>query len=252
MRFKIFDLHRKYKQANITLLLLLSGTLALGLVSSSLSSAEIYRYVDEEGVVHLTNIPRDDRYKAELKEGQEKSYLTPIPDNHDPMIWRVSEKYSVAYALVKAIIKAESNFDPKAISRAGARGLMQLMPATATALGVTDSFYPEDNIEGGVRYLLELFNGNLELALAAYNSGEATVSRYNGIPPYRETRTYIQRVLRYFQKYSSERNAGRAKDHYKGEDRIYGAPWGIFCPCSRTRQRILLHESEPQGTRAVV
>ena len=111
------------------------------------------------------------------------------------------------YALVKAVIKAESNFDPQAISRAGARGLMQLMPGTANALGVNNSFQPEQNIEGGVRYLrylLDLFKGNLHLALAGYNAGENAVFRHNGIPPYQETKTYIRRVLRYFQDYSSE------------------------------------------------
>jgi soluble lytic murein transglycosylase-like protein len=113
----------------------------------------------------------------------------------------------VDYALVKAVIKAESNFNPAAISRVGAKGLMQLMPGTAYALRVNDSFHPEDNIEGGVRYLrylLDLFHGDLHLALAAYNAGEKTVFRYRGIPPYPETRIYVQRVLRYFQQYSNE------------------------------------------------
>jgi soluble lytic murein transglycosylase-like protein len=113
----------------------------------------------------------------------------------------------VDYALVKAVIKAESNFDPLAISRAGAEGLMQLMPATAEALGVNDSFEPEDNIHGGVRYLrylLDLFEGDLHLSLAAYNAGENAVFRHNGIPPYRKTQIFIRRVLRYSQEYSSE------------------------------------------------
>jgi len=128
-------------------------------------------------------------------------------EKYDLLIWKAAARYKVDYALVKAVIKAESNFDPLAISRAGAKGLMQLMPATADALGVNDSFHPEDNIQGGVRYLrylLDLFEGNLHLSLAAYNAGENAVFRHNGIPPYRNTQTFIQRVLRYSQEYSSE------------------------------------------------
>jgi len=206
MRLKIFGLNGKYKQANITLLILFSGTLALGLVFPFLSSAEIYKYVDGDGVLHLTNVPNG-KYNLVLKEGWLQFHLDSNLEKYDPLIWRAAEKYRVDYALVKAVIKAESNFNPRAISNAGARGLMQLMPETANALRVNDPFHPEDNIEGGVRhlrYLLDLFKGNLHLVLAAYNAGEEAVFRYNDIPPYRETQTYIQRVLKYFRNYSSE------------------------------------------------
>jgi CheY-like chemotaxis protein len=131
----------------------------------------------------------------------------PTPFNYDPVIREAAKRYSVDYALVKAVIKVESNFDPLAISRAGARGLMQLMPGTADVLRVKDPFHPEDNIEGGVRhlrYLLDLFKGNLHLVLAAYNAGEEAVFRYNDIPPDRETRIYVDRVLQYFRNYSRE------------------------------------------------
>jgi len=203
---KIFDLRGKYKQANITLLILLYGVLALWLSSPLLSSAEIYKYVDEDGVIHLTNVPNG-KCNLVLKEGWVQFYLNANLENYDPLIWRAAEKYRVDYALVKAVIKAESNFNPRAISNAGARGLMQLMPETANALRVNDPFHPEENIEGGVRhlrYLLDLFNGNLHLVLAAYNAGEEAVFRYNDVPPYRETRIYIQRVLKYFRNYSDE------------------------------------------------
>jgi soluble lytic murein transglycosylase-like protein len=207
MRSKIFDSHRKYKQTNITLLILFSGIIALGLVFPSFSSPEIYKYVDGDGVLHLSNVPNG-KYNLVLKEEWVPFYLDSAAlEKYDPLIWRAAEKYRVDYALVKAVIKAESNFNPRAISNAGARGLMQLMPETANALRVNDPFHPEDNIEGGVRhlrYLLDLFQGNLHLVLAAYNAGEEAVFRYNDIPPYRETRTYVQRVLKYFRNYSNE------------------------------------------------
>ena len=109
--------------------------------------------------------------------------------------------------LVKAVIKAESNFNHQAVSRKGARGLMQLMPATASSLQVHDSFHPEKNIDGGVRYLrylLNVFRGDLSLALAAYNAGEKAVAKYNNsIPPYQETQHYVRRVLSYFNQYKN-------------------------------------------------
>ncbi len=188
-----------------TVLVLLSGIIALGLFSSPPSLAEIYKYVDEDGVIHLTNVP-DKKYNLVFKEGWVRFRLGANFDQYDPLIRKTSERYGVDHALVKAVIKTESNFDPLAISRAGAKGLMQLMPGTAKALGVSDSFRPAENIEGGVRhlrYLIDLFNGNLQLVLAAYNAGEDAVFRYDGIPPYQETRIYVQRVLDYFQNYRS-------------------------------------------------
>ncbi len=184
---------------------IIGGIVGVVLFFPSLSSAEIYKYVDEDGVIHLTNVP-DKRYNLVLKEGWVRFRLGADFDKYDPAIREASKRYSVDYALVKAVIKAESNFDPQAVSRAGAKGLMQLMPGTAKALGVNDSFHPGENIEGGVRYLrylLDLFSGNLQLALAAYNAGEEAVFQYQGVPPYPETRTYVQRVLQHFKNYSS-------------------------------------------------
>jgi hypothetical protein len=195
-----------YRKRSIAILILSAGTFVLGLVFPSCSSGEIYKYVDKDGVVHLTNVP-DSKYSLVLKGSWVRFQLGTDFEKYDPVIWEAAQKHKVDYALVKAVIKAESNFDPLAISRAGAKGLMQLMPATAGDLGVNDSFQPEDNIHGGVRYLrylLDLFGGNLRLALAAYNAGENAVFRYNGIPPYKETRTYIQRVLRSLQNYRSD------------------------------------------------
>jgi len=187
--------------------LILAGILILGIALSLSSSAEIYKYMDPDGVNHLFNVP-EDKYDFVLKDGWVRFHLGNHFEKYDLLISKASQKHSVDYALIQAVIKVESNFNPLAVSRAGAKGLMQLMPGTASALGVNDSLKSEDNIQGGVRhlhYLLDLFNGNLHLALAAYNTGEDAVFRYNGIPPYQETRTYIRRVLQYFRSYNTER-----------------------------------------------
>lgn len=176
------------------------------------SSADIYKYVDEEGVLHLTNVPTEinAQYVLVLREKPVHFMIgsTEIT-KYDLLIDRAAEKYKVDSSLIKAVIKAESNFNNKAVSPVGARGLMQLMPATASYMQVADSFHPENNIEGGVRYLrylLNLYHENLPLALSAYNAGEGTVSRYNNqIPPYRETRLYVQRVMSYFNRYLAGR-----------------------------------------------
>ncbi len=186
-------------------LLFFWGFLSFGAVCPYPCGADIYKYVDEKGVIHFTNVPTHGKFKLILKETRTQFNLGPNFEKYDEVIWRAAEKYGVDYALVKAVIKAESNFDPMAVSRVGAKGLMQLMPATANMLQVNDSFHPGENIEGGVRYLrylLNVYRGDLRLALAAYNAGEKAVYRYRGIPPYQETRVYVQRVLRYFQEYS--------------------------------------------------
>ncbi len=179
-----------------------------------ISNAGIYRWVDENGTIHFTNCPREAKYKLHIREskddvGEAENDLIPAnPSKNattfDHLIQEFSRKYEVDYALVKAIIKAESGFNPLAVSKKGAKGLMQLMPETALRLNVMNVFDPRENIDGGVRYfkyLLSLFNNDLRLALAAYNAGENIVSELRTIPPYRETIDYVRKVLTYYQSY---------------------------------------------------
>jgi soluble lytic murein transglycosylase-like protein len=124
--------------------------------------------------------------------------------HYDSLISEFSKKYQVDFALIKAMIHAESGFNPYAISRKGAKGLMQLMPETASRMNVSNIFNPKENIEGGVRYfkyLLSLFNNDIRLSLAAYNAGENLVTDLRSIPPYRETVDYVRKVLNYYQSY---------------------------------------------------
>jgi len=190
---------------------ILSVVLSCLFFLTSPSSAGIYRYEDENGVIHFTNCPRDAKFKLYIRESKEDvggrnasfSYIRDS-NQYDSLISEFSKKYQVDFALIKAVIRAESGFNPHAVSRKGAKGLMQLMPATASRVNVSDIFNPRDNIEGGVRYLkylLSLFNDDLRLSLAAYNAGENIVAEVRSIPPYRETVDYVRKVLSYYQSY---------------------------------------------------
>jgi soluble lytic murein transglycosylase-like protein len=170
---------------------------------------DIYKYVDPEGVIHLTNVPTQHNvpYVLIMREKRVIIQLKGDGGRYEDLIAKASEKYRIDSTLIRAIIKAESNFNHRAVSPKGAKGLMQLMPATAATLQVKDSFHPENNIDGGVRYLrylMNLFNGNLSLVLAAYNAGENAVLRHNNrIPPYQETQNYVRRVLHHLNSYNS-------------------------------------------------
>lgn len=136
---------------------------------------------------------------AALKSYQVHQPASKTAGNYHALIERIANAQGVDVALVKSVVKNESNFNAQAVSQAGAQGLMQLMPGTARSLGVKDSFNPEQNIWGGVSYLkkmLDKYQGNESLALAAYNAGPGTVDKYGGVPPYRETQNYIHKVLR--------------------------------------------------------
>ncbi|MBS0170933.1 MAG: lytic transglycosylase domain-containing protein [Nitrospira sp.] len=180
-----------------TPLVLLSATL---LLTTAPIHAEVYQYIDANGTISLTNVPNDSRYKRVTSDLPRSRSVISARDL-DPVIARHSRAHRLHPALIRAVIKTESDFDPLAVSHAGAVGLMQLMPQTARRLDVRDSYNPDENIGGGTKYLRQLldrFNGNLPLALAAYNAGEQTVERYQGLPPIPETRQYVLKVLRYY------------------------------------------------------
>ncbi len=184
--------------------------------------AEVYKFVDEDGVVHFSNVPDDDRYfpvdfngKRKGKRLRGKSHSRrrakrKVLDEYDNYISEASLRFNIPQALIKAVIVVESNFNPDAVSHAGAKGLMQLMPKTAKQMGVKDIFDPRQNILGGTRYLRILANsykGDLVLTLASYNAGQKVVDRHMDIPPIDETQRYVRRVLKlyfYFKKLYGE------------------------------------------------
>lgn len=190
--------------------LLVAFPLALLLAGAGPVLADIYSYTDSEGIVHFSNVPNDDRYKVYLKvEGPPKRFSSAsktYTGKYDTLISETSRRFGVDSDLVRAVIKAESNFNHRAVSPKGACGLMQLMPLTAQEMSVMDPFDPADNIYGGVQYLkrmLSIFKGDIPLALAAYNAGPERVIG-NQIPRIDETVDYIQKVLSYFKTYKKK------------------------------------------------
>ncbi len=184
-----------------------TGLLALFMLLPFLSGvypahADIYRFQDENGVWRYTNVKNDSRFRLFIKSREEMAveYI----DKYGSIIEQASNLYHVEPSLIKAVIKAESAFNHRAVSHKGAQGLMQLMPATADLMRVNDPFDPTENIFGGTKYLsglLDRFGHNMELAVAAYNAGPEAVARNNGIPPYQETQTFVRRVIRYYNGY---------------------------------------------------
>lgn len=166
------------------------------------AKADIYRFVDANGVVHFTNTPTQSTFAFYARETGSTRDLAGI-------IRHYSRKFDLEEALVHAVIKVESDFNPKAVSSKGAQGLMQLIPETARSMRVANPFDMDDNVRGGCRYLslmLQRFGGNLDLALAAYNAGPTTVLKYKSIPPFEETRNYVQKVKHYLARYRQSKD----------------------------------------------
>lgn len=227
-----------------TLLCVLILQLLLACVPAANADEGVYAFTDTDGSVSLSNVPADDRYQAliveqtkvvvESKDNAPAAAPAVVPAagaavaqtpplravlpkprhlgaakaSYRQIIDDAARSYGLDSALLHAVISVESRYDPTVVSKAGAIGLMQLMPETATRYGVTDSFDAVQNLHGGAKYLrdlLHMFNNNVSLALAAYNAGENAVIRYgNRIPPNRETRKYVPKVLGYYRKYRKE------------------------------------------------
>ena len=206
---------------------LLSLALGLSLLPSGGAKAQIDRSVDSQGVISISNRSRGGGSRPKKASPQGPSSSIPgtsraarssqviMPSDtsparvsrYDDLLKEAAALYRLPVAYLRAIMKTESNFDPRVVSPAGAVGLMQLMPFTAERMMVTDIFDPRQNIMGGARYLRILanaFNGDIHLTTAAYNAGEHAVIRYGGIPPYEETQNYVVRVLEHYERYRAE------------------------------------------------
>ncbi len=183
-----------------------------------ISAQKTYVYKESDGTVWFTNVKPtaqdSSRYKLIEVKGRETATkscvgmndrkLAARAANYQDHISKYAREYRIDSNLIMAVIRNESCFDKSAVSTAGAEGLMQLMPATAKSLGVSDSFSPQQNIRGGTEYLAGLvkkYNSNLSLALAAYNAGPGSVAKYDGVPPFPETQKYIKRVMKSYQAY---------------------------------------------------
>ncbi len=179
---------------------------AFALAAPSEAAADLYRFVDEDGGIHYSNVPNDPRYRRVSSRRRIASWRPRTSHEFDSLIRSEANRWGLPPALVKAVIAAESNFNPKARSPKGAQGLMQLMPGTAQAMGVENALRAEENVHGGSRYLARLVAryGDWTRALAAYNAGPKSVDRYRGVPPYPETREYVERVLTYYRRYHAD------------------------------------------------
>ena len=169
------------------------------------AQADIYRFKDENGVWHFTNIRSDKRYRLYIKTGRVKGkqYIR----DYDTIIQRAAQQFGVDPHLIKSIIMAESSFDPNAISKSGAQGLMQLMPPTAKDMEVHNPFDPEENIFGGTKYLsllLKRFNQDKKIAIAAYNIGPSVVASQNSVPRIPQTRRFVEKVMKYYSEFKKQ------------------------------------------------
>jgi soluble lytic murein transglycosylase-like protein len=199
--------------------LLFCGLALFALTAPAPARADIFQHTDADGVVHYTNVqPRGTGWQRTYRESKRGALpiadvpaisRKPNPERQklfEQHIREAAKLYQLPEAFLRAIVMVESNFFPDAVSEDGAVGLMQLMPTTAISMGVLDAFDPRQNVLGGARYLRMLanrFNGDLVLTVAAYNAGEGAITRYNGVPPFQETRMYVKRVLHHYYAFRS-------------------------------------------------
>jgi soluble lytic murein transglycosylase-like protein len=188
----------KFPQPTFPLILAIAMILAISSPSAAL--ADVYRYVDKNGVMHFTDAPTTSKFQLYFSERA----------NTDDIIRYYAQRFGLEPALLCAIVKVESDYNPKAVSSKGALGLMQLIPTTAEELAVMDPLDVNENVRGGCQYLKQMltrFSGDLDLALAAYNAGPSAVQRHNGIPPFKETIDYVNKVKHYLEIFRSRDEA---------------------------------------------
>src|SRR5262245_32274613 len=210
---------RKTRQAGrrdlaLRVLIGLAAIVMFASAPSVLAETSLYEYVTPSGIVHLTNVPNDPKFHVVQPTGTRMVSGFEL----ERAVARAAKRHNLHPALLFAVMKAESSFNPIVVSKAGAVGLMQLVPETAMRHGVRNLYDTNENIAGGarhLRYLLDRFHGNTRLALAAYNAGERKVDRYKQIPPYKETRHYVQKVLSYYRDYRKEARLVPAGDRHQ-------------------------------------
>lgn len=189
------------RSPGIRLILVLVAILLLG-SGSLVQAGDIFMYRDANGVLHFTDSPKKGGYRLYLKDRSRKRavFSAYAPDTYDDYLDQASQTYQLAFPLLKAMVKVESDFNPRAVSKKGAKGLMQIMPENYPRLQIADPFDPWQNIMGGAQYLRQMLDrfGDTRLALAAYNAGPGAVDQYAAIPPYPETTHYVDKVLRYY------------------------------------------------------
>jgi soluble lytic murein transglycosylase-like protein len=219
----------RFRSFRLRALAIAAGLAALALLPGR-AAADIFTYTDAEGVVHFANKPKGDgRFQVYIKSASPSkragSATAFMPSDasaerftrYGEWIRQASILYQIPEELIRAIIKCESDYDARAVSPAGALGLMQMIPTTALRMQVRDAFDPREAIFGGTRYLrvlANMFNGDLELTIAGYNAGEAAVVRYAGIPPYEETQAYVARVLTYYRRYRTSTDVVAASANF--------------------------------------
>jgi len=169
--------------------------------------ADIYLHIDEDGVYNFTDAPPSSKYKLFIKERKPRPVKKKPLEKFDKYIEEASKRHKVSFPLLKAVAKVESDFNPKAVSKKGAKGLMQIMPMNFELLKIKDPFNPRESIMGGARYLSQLLNrfrGDVRLAVAAYNAGPDSVERFQNIPPIKETKDYVKKIMKYYALYKKE------------------------------------------------